>query len=279
MHKTRVLRISIKLGLSILTATSVVHAGSMSLGWDPAPQAAGYRIYYGTKSKNYTASVTTGSTPQATLTGLANCTDHYVAVKAYNSLGESPAFSNEVSGWPRPEISSVSPGAAIQGSQFTMTLSGANFRTGAVIEIDNPNVVLRSAAVQSCNQMQVAVTIEPTVEGVRPAEVGRFTLTVVNPDNIFGGRSNAFEVQVNPARFDVNRSDDRTLNRIDGADLVWLSRKFGAREGQALYDPDLDFNGDGWIDGQDLVYLASNYGRCWSSSGWSATACSSSLLQ
>ena len=55
-------------------------------------------------------------------------------------------------------------------------------------------------------------------------------------------------------------------------DTIWLSRLFAAREGQADYYPDADFNGDGWVDGNDLAYLVSNLGRCWNGSNWSVSA-------
>jgi hypothetical protein len=86
-------------------------------------------------------------------------------------------------------------------------------------------------------------------------------------------------VTINPARFDVNRTDDVTRGRIDGKDTVFLSRGFGLSESDPNYDGDDDFDGDGWVDGQDLAYIASNLGRCWSPSSrtWSLSACPASL--
>jgi hypothetical protein len=44
-------------------------------------------------------------------------------------------------------------------------------------------------------------------------------------------------------------------------------------------DADDDFDGDGWVDGDDLAYIASNLGRCWSASAknWSLSACPTGL--
>ena len=39
----------------------------------------------------------------------------------------------------------------------------------------------------------------------------------------------------------------------------------------------LDVNGDGWIDGEDLHYLASHLGECWNGTGWSVAACPAAL--
>ena len=49
------------------------------------------------------------------------------------------------------------------------------------------------------------------------------------------------------------------------------------RRSLPLYDPDFDFDGDGWVDGQDLAYLASNMGRCWDGAAWTLAACPANL--
>ncbi len=49
--------------------------------------------------------------------------------------------------------------------------------------------------------------------------------------------------------------------RVDGADLVTFARRFGSRDGEALYRVGFDLNRDGVIDGLDLAILASNFGR------------------
>ena len=82
-----------------------------------------------------------------------------------------------------------------------------------------------------------------------------------------------FDVLIEPSRFDVNQSDEGTAGRIDGKDTVWLARHFGSQEGGPTYDPDYDFNGDGWIDGSELAHLGSEFGECWNGSGWSGSAC------
>jgi len=263
----------IALSLAVLPA----QAGSVHLKWDPVSGANGYRIYYGQSSGQYTDSLDVGNTTSAAINGLADCTEWHLAIKAYNSVGESPSFSNEITGWARPEVTGPSPTSEIQGAQFTLDISGKNFQPGADVEVDNPNVFFDSPTVVSCNQIQVAATIEPTADGVRPAEIGKFKVTVVNPDDVYGEKAAAFEVKVAPERFDLDRRDGPSKERLDGRDTVWLSMLFGSREGDSLYHPDSDFNGDGWVDGEDLAYLASNLGRCWDGTGWNVRACPQSL--
>jgi hypothetical protein len=265
------------LGLALAAAVCPAHAGVIMLSWDPVAGATGYRVYYGNQAGQYPQSVDAGNTTSATLTGLTDCVDWHLAVKAYNAAGESPSFSNEVVGWPRPEVGTPAPAAQIQGSQFTLEVTGSNFQPGATVEIDNPNVFLDAVAVLACDRIQIAATIEPTARGVRPAQVGRYTLSVVNPDTVYGARSQGFEVQINPQRFDLDDRAGPSQDRLDGRDTIWVSRLFASREGDPNYQPDSDFDGDGWVDGNDLAYIVSNLGRCWDGTQWNVAACPAQL--
>jgi hypothetical protein len=76
-------------------------------------------------------------------------------------------------------------------------------------------------------------------------------------------------------RADVNRSNERTDERVDGDDLATLVRAWASDFGDPAFDFDLDLDGDADVDGEDLALLASVFGRCRSASGWTAAACSS----
>jgi hypothetical protein len=49
--------------------------------------------------------------------------------------------------------------------------------------------------------------------------------------------------------------------RVDAADLVGLSLRFGAQRGDPNYDSTYDFNGDGVIGNVDLNQLKSDFGK------------------
>ncbi|PKL36543.1 hypothetical protein CVV38_01405 [Candidatus Peregrinibacteria bacterium HGW-Peregrinibacteria-1] len=55
---------------------------------------------------------------------------------------------------------------------------------------------------------------------------------------------------------DADRND-----RVDGKDLESLARAYGSELGNERYNPLIDFNFDGVIDGGDLVSLGANFGR------------------
>ena len=85
---------------------SVSHAGQAILSWDPPTtnadcsaltDLAGYKIYYGTSSGNYSTVITVGNVTTYTVTGLTDNITYYFATTAYDSSGNESAFSNEVS--------------------------------------------------------------------------------------------------------------------------------------------------------------------------------------
>lgn len=162
------------------------------------------------------------------------------------------------------------------GGQFTVDISGAHYRTGAGLVLDdvavpkdilgNPLFRVESWSVLSSNRMQALVNIEPAARGVRAMPVGDFLFggEVRNPDTVLGTASLGFEVLFDLSRWDINRSDAGTVDRVDGADLSWLAYAYGSADGEPLYAPDADLTGDGIVDGEDLAYLEAGFGRCWS---------------
>jgi hypothetical protein len=280
------LRLVTALAGALVLLSVPTYAGTVSLRWDPVPGATGYKVYYGPSERQYNGVVDVGGTTQKTLTGLPDCATYHLAVKAYNSSGqESGSYSNEVIGLPRPMLESNTPMLAKQGSQLTLRLTGANFDTGAELVLDtdslptdvsgNPLVRFESFRVLSCRQIEMFVTVESMQRGFRAMEVGNYSIgyEVRNPDSVFGSASGQLEIAFNPSRSDINRSDESTRDRVDGKDLTWLAYSHGSLEGQDLFNPDADLNGDGQVDGEDLAQLAVDFGSCWTGFGWSATAC------
>jgi hypothetical protein len=272
------------LSLSVCLALPTF-AGDICMEWDQVDGASGYRVYYGLSSGNYTDSIDVANATSVTLDGFADCTTYYLAVKAYNGAGESALFSNEISGWARPEISSYGPSMVGQGDQATLNITGANFGSGAELLYDesvipadivgNPLIRFDNVSVLSCTQMQAMVTVEPTSRGVRAMELGdhQIDFSVRNPDSIFGSRTVSLEITFDQFRSDINRSDSTTSDRVDGKDLVWLAYAYGSSEGEPYFNPDADLDGDGLVDGVDLAYLATSFGLCWNGIGWSSSAC------
>ncbi|HXV77580.1 MAG TPA: fibronectin type III domain-containing protein [Candidatus Polarisedimenticolaceae bacterium] len=200
--------------VAVLSASPAL-AGTISLAWDPVthPDLAGYRVFYGVNASNLDQSVDVGTNAQATLSNLADCTNYFVAVKARGTDGSlSPQFSNQISGWARPVVASVSPPSIQRTTQMALTVSGVNFMPGASVSFSDPAIVVNGVTVNGCSQLVVDVTVPDT------AAVGTTDLTVVNPDQVFGQGSGVLTVtnalpngQINQPASDVTIDEGDTV--------------------------------------------------------------------
>lgn len=182
MHRRPTVRVTL-LGLLVLSLSASLHADTISMAWDPLtdPALAGYRVYYGTSSENYTLTQDVGLTPEVVLSGLSSCTDYYVAVKGLTGDGtESLEFSNEISGWARPIVTAASPQSLQQATTQDVTISGANFRSGLALTSSIPGVTVNGVSVQGCNQLTVNLSVGSE------ATLGAFDLTVTDSTGTVG---------------------------------------------------------------------------------------------
>jgi len=132
-------------------------AGQINVAWDPVAGASGYHVYYGADPGTYDKNLTT-ATNAITIDGLQDCKTYFVAVKAFNAAGESPNFSNELSGWSRPGVTAATPPNAMQGDQIVMDITGAKLRDRRRRRARNPQGVLTAVSVVSCNHIQLIAT-------------------------------------------------------------------------------------------------------------------------
>lgn len=70
----------------------------ITLAWDfnTEPDLAGYKLYFGNSSRNYTQVIDVGMTDQFTIKDLIEGTVFFFALTAYNQKGVESSFSNEV---------------------------------------------------------------------------------------------------------------------------------------------------------------------------------------
>jgi hypothetical protein len=68
------------------------------MAWDAVSDSslAGYKIYYGYASGQYSSNVNVGQVTSASLSGLDQSKAYYIAVTAYDTSGNESSFSNEV---------------------------------------------------------------------------------------------------------------------------------------------------------------------------------------
>jgi hypothetical protein len=176
---------------SFVIAAAPAYAGTISVAWDPVASSdlAGYRLYYGTTAGQYTQTLDVGMVTDTVLTGLADCTTYYIAVKAVGNNGlESVNYSNVISGWARPEVDSANPTQVMRSSQTQLVISGANFQAGAAVALSNGGVSVDAVSVNDCHQLAVDITVSDS------AAVGPVNVTVVNPDQVYGEAAGLFAV-------------------------------------------------------------------------------------
>jgi hypothetical protein len=166
-------------------------SGTISLAWDSIeedPDLVGYRVYVGTTSGVYDRIVSV-SQAAATVAGLPVCADYFLAVKGRKVYGkESVEFSNEISGWPRPEILTVDPPTLPGDSETDVVVSGLNFRSDAGVQFTDPEITVVSTTWTDCGELVVRVSV-PLGAAPGPRE-----FEISNPEESFVSASGLISV-------------------------------------------------------------------------------------
>jgi len=89
---------TITLTTSGSTAPPPTSGASATVTWNANTESdlAGYRVYYGTSSRNYPNSISVGKVASATVSGLTVGTVYYFAVRAVDAAGNLSGYSAEV---------------------------------------------------------------------------------------------------------------------------------------------------------------------------------------
>ena len=104
---------------------------SVTLGWNPSPSSgvAGYYIYYGPSSGNYTNVVPVANVTNVTIRGLVPGGTYFIAATGYDSNFNQGAFSQEIS-ITAGAVGQATAGmltaiASLPGGQFGFALAGS----------------------------------------------------------------------------------------------------------------------------------------------------------
>ncbi|MDR3458964.1 MAG: hypothetical protein P4N60_16070 [Verrucomicrobiae bacterium] len=84
--------------LALLAQLPALAVQSVMLSWNPSSLAgvAGYKIYSGTGSRNYTSVIDAGNATNVTLSGLAEGSTNYFAATTYDAVTNESGYSDEV---------------------------------------------------------------------------------------------------------------------------------------------------------------------------------------
>jgi hypothetical protein len=99
------------------------YSAQVELTWDPPggtlpTELAGYRVYYGTSSRNYSNTIDVGSGTDYVVANLDTGSTYYFAVTALGTDGSESAYSNEAS--------------KILAQQFVLTVNTGGSGTGTI---------------------------------------------------------------------------------------------------------------------------------------------------
>jgi len=74
------------------------HAATVTLAWDDntEPDLAGYKIFYGTSSGNYSINIDAGNVTEYTISSLNEGTTYYFAARAYDYMLNESSYSEEI---------------------------------------------------------------------------------------------------------------------------------------------------------------------------------------
>jgi hypothetical protein len=131
VHRLIVIIFPLLFSLCVLSLPAA-NAAKINLRWDPScGDVKGYKVYYGTSSKDYDFSVDVGNFTSCTISSLTEGKTYYFSVAGYGSGNVESDLSNEISytisagnELVEPRITSPLPGSTLNGSSVDFKWTG-----------------------------------------------------------------------------------------------------------------------------------------------------------
>jgi lysophospholipase L1-like esterase len=159
---------------------------------------------------------------------------------------------------PVPGILNPVNGATNVRPDATIQVDVWDFGTG--IDLASTFLLVNGQPVTATPQgtaQHATLIYQPPIPWSGSVTVGLRSRDLATPPNTIDRQLAKFTIQgTNALQGDVNGD-----GRVDGADLILFGLHFGAQRGAANYNAAADFNADGQIDGLDLAILAANFGQ------------------
>jgi len=254
----RFLGAAFTLSASLACGIAPCLAASVHVTWASNTEAdlAGYRLQYGTASGSYSLTVEAGLANSCDVTGLQPGQLYYFALYAYDEAGNLSAPSGEITARVpanlalTPVVTSASETNTqsmflVRGRSSLATVYGQRFQSGATIDA-GPGLAVGPTALVA-GKLQARFDVAPS------ASLGNRTVTVTNPDQGVGSRSDTLSVVRNP---DINADCS-----VDALDLNSLARAWNETGDEARYIPEADLDGDGYIGPDDLTVFVQYFGH------------------
>ncbi|MCB9772147.1 MAG: fibronectin type III domain-containing protein [Candidatus Omnitrophica bacterium] len=193
------------------TILSVIGGSNQLLvTWIPVSGAKSYKVYYGTSSGVYGASIKVGQVPVVNLTGLKSGTTYYLAVTAIDSKQESPK-SKEKSGTTFPDIATAPVLNTVIGGNHQATLNWS-----AVTGAKWYKIYLRSAQGRFGRIVLVNNVTTHTVRGLKSGTTYYFKVSAINLGGV-SPKSNEKSALTLPRRPHIHSA----VGEINQVKLIW----------------------------------------------------------
>lgn len=205
---------------SLLAGFSSSAAQSVSLTWSPSPDAnvAGYNVYYGVASRNYTNRIDVGTATNATVNGLIEGVTYYFAATAYNILGVESDYSEEVF-YAVPTAGSTNHIPTLDAIVNLTINEDAAKQTVSLTGITSGSLTETQTLVVTAKSSNTSLIPDPTVSYSSPNPTGSLSFTPVA--NAFGNA--VITVTVNDGGASNNiitRTFNVTVNPVNDAPTI-----------------------------------------------------------
>lgn len=251
-----------------ITATDAGTGGKVVLKWDREESfdIAGYVVAYKKTGNSVFEGITsTGVTWNYSVTGLTNGQSYTFYVYAYDANGNfsdpgsvtaTPTNSGSTSDVTPPGIPTLS--AAPGNGKVTLMITPPSDT-----DIDHYNLYVNNLA--AGKYMPLASINGLSYEhstGVDNVKALVFVATAVDASGNESGYSEPQSAVPNELPGDIPLEEaPPVLDRVDGYDVNEIAKGFGSNIGKPSYNPNADLDGNGEVDGNDLLILGTNHGK------------------
>ena len=178
-RSSRCITFFLVISLYLLININNVFAAQVTLVWDHnnEPDLAGYKIYYGNSSRNYSKSVNIASPniTTCTISDLIEEQTYYFAATAYNSNLVESDYSVEVSYTINPATTSVPTTTTPTTAPTSTTTIVPSFTTTTVLTTTTTTVPVSECIIES-----VESTVLPLKSGLLNPRLRRIAITSTN---------------------------------------------------------------------------------------------------
>ncbi|MFQ5629051.1 MAG: dockerin type I domain-containing protein [bacterium] len=241
-----------------------LYSEKVTVTWDPNEEAdlAGYNIYYGKKSRQYSDIIQVGKVAETKL-NIDKGSIYYLAISAFDTANNTSNMSDEIVFYIFDEASDTSGGKVAVDTLFTDSVTVV-WKANIEPDLKGYRIHWGAASGQYSDSLNIVGKVEEKKLNLESEKMYYLAVTAYDTAN---NRSN-FSNEVIFYLSDKEKDSQKTCD-IDGDGQIskwdWfsLNRMMGSRRGEPLYKASADFNNDGVIDQEDKKLAETSCMAAW----------------